>query len=677
MLLLDLPNELLLLIPTFLEDDCNINALLQTCRQLSVLLNRYLYEHNVRHSHATALEWAAKHGQETTARRALEAGAPLNAVHEEKWLPFALACIHGHEAIVRLLLDHGVDPDPVSGWGNFDEVHDIPTTDDWGYPMMMAAQRGRESVVRLLLAHGAAPDTPTEDEDTPLRVAAISGHLSIVKLLADAGADVNYCDNNGYTPLSMAACVGNTEIVHFLAGMGSDIDNAQMGGQVPLALAARRGRTETVNVLLELGANPTPQARGLTVFPLAKAAEGEDYAVADILRNAMDLSDIISSGDPNDGDHKMLLLVSAACGWDDLVRQLLEHGTQPGAFFSDIDSFRSIRDQNPDILDSQNRPSPTLLFHPSALALAAHRGHLRVVETLLRYGANFHETPGPAQKPSPLYLAISATHRHVVEALLNHGAGPNWKDINGHPVLFRAVRSPEIFQLLLDRGANPHLLSTQKESTVTRALRSGCVATVEILRQRSVFAVPSSTRTKAAKALLNDAARGGRAIVGYLLDRGYKAKPGSPAVKHALQWALSVADAPLASLLFERGLVRGPSPIPGSNPFGLVETTAPDFATVTPRWMSCLTIELTSRPKRVRFTARLTRNSMMISRLHALIPTLNISLSSGQIPCAALIPKAKRLRYHMQRPKGGPRKSRSCWKGLMVSKFHMTNCKRN
>lgn len=60
--LLVLPNELLPLIATFLDDDCNIKALLQTSKQLSVLLNQYLYKHNVRHSHATALEWAAKHG---------------------------------------------------------------------------------------------------------------------------------------------------------------------------------------------------------------------------------------------------------------------------------------------------------------------------------------------------------------------------------------------------------------------------------------------------------------------------------------------------------------------------------------------------------------------------------------------------------------------------------------
>lgn len=160
MALLDLPNELLLLIAQRLDDDYDINALLQTCKQLFLLLNRYLYEHNVRHFHATALEWAAKHGKETTARQALEAGAPPNAVYDDEFVPMALPCIHGHEGIVRLLLDYGIGPSSVRGWANFDEEIDFSESGDWGYSVFLATVHGYESIVKLLLLHRATPDTP-------------------------------------------------------------------------------------------------------------------------------------------------------------------------------------------------------------------------------------------------------------------------------------------------------------------------------------------------------------------------------------------------------------------------------------------------------------------------------------------------------------------------------------
>lgn len=115
-------------------------------------------------------------------------------------------------------------------------------------------------------------------------------------------------------------------------------------------------------------------------------------AIADILQNVIHLPGLVSSGSPNDDDHKMLLLVGAACGWDDLVQQLLEHGTRPNAFSLKVCPFRFISGGNPDILTTRNRRSFTDLLEPSALVFA-HRGHRHVVQTLLHYGAD-HEKLG-------------------------------------------------------------------------------------------------------------------------------------------------------------------------------------------------------------------------------------------------------------------------------------------
>jgi hypothetical protein len=60
-----------------------------------------------------------EHGYEVTPRYALKAGASPSAVYYEDWKPMALACVHGHDAVVRLLLEHGVKPDTVDGWTKY------------------------------------------------------------------------------------------------------------------------------------------------------------------------------------------------------------------------------------------------------------------------------------------------------------------------------------------------------------------------------------------------------------------------------------------------------------------------------------------------------------------------------------------------------------------------------
>jgi ankyrin repeat protein len=58
------------------------------------------------------------------------------------------------------------------------------------------------------------------------------------------------------------------------------------------------------------------------------------------------------------------------------------------------------------------------------LALAAERGHLETVTTLLRAGADPNDVP-PSSRFSPLGLAANRGHERVVDALLLAGADPN------------------------------------------------------------------------------------------------------------------------------------------------------------------------------------------------------------------------------------------------------------
>lgn len=61
-----------------------------------------------------------------------------------------------------------------------------------------------EEVIRLLVSHGADVDPIYENEETPLMTAVKGGHWEAAKTLLDLGADVNYQDSNKRTSLHWA-----------------------------------------------------------------------------------------------------------------------------------------------------------------------------------------------------------------------------------------------------------------------------------------------------------------------------------------------------------------------------------------------------------------------------------------------------------------------------------------
>lgn len=554
------------MISRYIDDDHGINALLQTCKRLFLLLNASLYKHNVKCSCATALEWAAEHGIEATARHALEAGISSDAMYYEGLVPMALACINGHEVIVRLLLDHGFDPDPAvvprSIKGPEGARVGLEVCEK---PMVLAASRGHEPIVKLLLTYGVAVDTPASDGATPLMGAAAAGHLSVAKILISFGSDLNHRNRWNHTAGSYAVEAGHVNMVRYLLEAGMDLEAAVGEHKSRLHLATRLYclTTDMVTFLLEYEAKPGPKVGNLRA--LALAAYCENDAAAKIIRDSMDIADIISSGVSTDDNHKLLLLVSAACGWEELVLQLLEQGCSP-----DVSSKSMSPSMFAPDLPTRNRTAVPQF--PSALTLAARGGHLGVVQILLRYNANLHDVSG-IQKTSPLWEAILSNHRHVVQALLDHGANPNYRHPNGDSALFMAVdTNPEIFQLLLDHGADSDLAANHPwdMTLLAKALSSGSIESVEALRPGISFGQPWLVDNIPYEALFEAALRGGKAMVEYLLDRGYVFKPGSHAVKNALLTAVRWAAAPGVSLLFERGLVGTLLPSFDANLFGLV-----------------------------------------------------------------------------------------------------------
>jgi ankyrin repeat protein/uncharacterized glyoxalase superfamily protein PhnB len=156
-----------------------------------------------------------------------------------------------------------------------------------------AAQRGHLDAVRLLLQHGANPNAREEGDNTyPLHWAAAQGHTDIVRALVDAGGDVHgFGDAHELDVIGWATFFhapdaprgGNPDLVAFLVERGArhhvfsamsigDVDLIRNiveenpgaldrrlsrfeQGQTPLHFAISEKRYDILDLLIELGAD--------------------------------------------------------------------------------------------------------------------------------------------------------------------------------------------------------------------------------------------------------------------------------------------------------------------------------------------------------------------------------------------------------------------------------------
>lgn len=164
-----------------------------------------------RYSHGSAVEWAARHGYETTARKALEEGLSKRVL---SWGVEAdgFSCNLRPWCIGALISRARAWSQP--SWRLEKTTSTSEGTDNL---LSLAASHGQESVVMLLLEYGASADlSAVEKRRTPLSLAAQGGYLGIVKLLAGAHCDLKSEDSTGYTPLVYAASGEHLSVTQFL-----------------------------------------------------------------------------------------------------------------------------------------------------------------------------------------------------------------------------------------------------------------------------------------------------------------------------------------------------------------------------------------------------------------------------------------------------------------------------
>jgi ankyrin repeat protein len=127
-----------------------------------------------------------------------------------------------------------------ANWSNFDGQS----------PFLRAALAGDITVMRLLLEHGADPNVNTNEGSTPLMAAAgvnwVIGQtfshsdaefLEAAKLCIAKGNDVNATNAQGFTAMIGAANRGFDEMIKLLASNGAKLDAKDKQGRTPMSYA--------------------------------------------------------------------------------------------------------------------------------------------------------------------------------------------------------------------------------------------------------------------------------------------------------------------------------------------------------------------------------------------------------------------------------------------------------
>jgi ankyrin repeat protein len=185
-------------------------------------------------------------------RAALFAAIDLRNFNHEKYgdLP-----TDGREPLelIKALLQKGADPNlrtdtvPVHGLMQFDASW---VNFDGQTPFVRSALSGDIAVMRLLLEHGADPNIATTQGSTGLMAASginwIPGqtyshseaeYVEAVKLCLERGAEVNATNSLGFTAMHGAANRGWESVIQILADHGAKPDVKDKAGRTPMTFA--------------------------------------------------------------------------------------------------------------------------------------------------------------------------------------------------------------------------------------------------------------------------------------------------------------------------------------------------------------------------------------------------------------------------------------------------------
>ncbi|XP_076017176.1 ankyrin repeat and SAM domain-containing protein 6 [Genypterus blacodes] len=222
----------------------------------------------------TALMVASQHGHEAVVRLLLEWGSDVNFSQKTTgWGALMVATLSGKVAVAQQLVERGADPDRVNVLsktafelamqlkqrdikGYLDAITTVrPQTDDERRrpDVFSALKLGNSQLVKEILEEDPTQVNSSNQEGaSPLMIAAVSGQLEVVQLMVEKSADIDKQDGvHGWTALMQATYHGNKDIVKYLLNQGADVNLRAKNGYTAfdLVMLLNDPDTELVRLL--------------------------------------------------------------------------------------------------------------------------------------------------------------------------------------------------------------------------------------------------------------------------------------------------------------------------------------------------------------------------------------------------------------------------------------------
>lgn len=365
------------------------------------LLN--IYNENV-------LFWAVMHKNSELVELLCNKGCNINIFNKKDEHPLFLAIKFKEYEIVKILIKYKANLEMKEN-----TYEDTP----------LLASMKSEEIASLLIDSGANIHAENKIKDTPIHIATLLNNFPIVKKLYEKGADLNKLNVQSHNPIIFATGNGYMEIFKFLLDKNvnlnvvdvnkesllniciihnrlemmelliqkdnSLINNIDYNYRTPLTLAVTLNKIEFVELLLKYGANPNPK-KSVDYSPIHEA-----FIKYDKTGNNIEIINLLIIY----GVNKMHLL-------------------NMYIWFDKFEDIEPLIQNNKYLINQRN----TDYYTP--LMFAASQNKIKIVELLLKYGAN--PNINNYSNRSPLFEAVYHQNYDMVQLLIKNGADINLRE---------------------------------------------------------------------------------------------------------------------------------------------------------------------------------------------------------------------------------------------------------